>query len=651
MLRLQLPRSAAHVLRRTDRRGRPPGAATGPAGTGLRAGRAVERALRLAGVACRAMSIDADRLDAAIEQTRAELLVRRAGGPWWEGHLSSSAVSTATATIAFVQADFDDDRPLVEKAVAWLVADQNEDGGWGDSPSSPSNIAATVLSIAALTMAELPCAETLDGAREWIEEQVGDGDVVAAIRHRYGDDRTFQSPILAACALAGLVEWREVPTLPIELAAMPRGLHALLKLQVVSYGLPALIAVGALIYMKRGGDTMLRSLLRMVTVGRAMKMLPDLQPASGGFLEAAPLTAFVAMSLVEVVGPDHIVVEGCLEFLRDTVREDGSWPIDTNLSVWVTTNSLMALRQSGGIPVEIAETAHSWLRKQQLAHKHPFTNAAPGGWPWTHLPGGVPDADDTAGAMLEMVAAGDNEATMAGVVWLTGLQNPDAGWPTFCQGWGRLPFDSSSPDISAHVLRALRAAKEMPSTEGGYLEKLLDANMGAAVGRGFGYLAATQRDDGSWVPLWFGDQRVLSEANPVLGTARVLAAYGDCDREDEHSSAGLKYLLRAQNEDGGWGGAAGIESTVEQTAMAISALCRFVDEDTVPEALEGGVEYLTARVGDGSWTEPAPIGLYFASLWYTEALYPVAWTVEALGRAREALARAVTAEAAEDESY
>jgi squalene-hopene/tetraprenyl-beta-curcumene cyclase len=253
----------------------------------------------------------------------------------------------------------------------------------------------------------------------------------------------------------------------------------------------------------------------------------------------------------------------------------------------------------------------------------------------------VPDADDTAGAVLEMVAAGESESAMDGAVWLSGLQNPDAGWPTFCQGWGRLPFDSSSPDITAHVLRATRAATGMPEAEDedrGYLQRLLISSMNSSLGRGFGYLAATQRDDGSWAPLWFGDQRVVSEANPVLGTARVLAAYGDCERTDDpHAEAGLKYLMRAQNDDGGWGGASGIASTIEQTALAVSALCRFIKKPDVEFAIEGGVEYLLDRVEDGTWTEPAPIGLYFASLWYTEALYPVTWTIEALGRAREVL--------------
>ena len=36
--------------------------------------------------------------------------------------------------------------------------------------------------------------------------------------------------------------------------------------------------------------------------------------------------------------------------------------------------------------------------------RHPYTGAAPGGWAWTDLPGGVPDADDTPGALLALVA-------------------------------------------------------------------------------------------------------------------------------------------------------------------------------------------------------------------------------------------------------
>ncbi|MGC9319194.1 MAG: prenyltransferase/squalene oxidase repeat-containing protein, partial [Armatimonadota bacterium] len=304
--------------------------------------------------------------------------------------------------------------------------------------------------------------------------------------------------------------------------------------------------------------------------------------------------------------------------------------------------ALQALRHSGGISSGLARSARGWLLEQQHSQVHPFTGAAPGGWAWTHLPGGVPDADDTAGAVLLMAAMGERQAAMTGAFWLVGLHNPDGGWPTFCQGWGRLPFDRSSPDITGHVLRAHNAVRTMVRTGEDPRAGLIDANLRGISQQGFRYLEATQREDGSWVPLWFGNQVVTGQRNPVFGTARVLAAWGDCGRaHEEPARRGVRYLLRAQNEDGGWGGAAGVTGSVEETAAAVSALTRFADTRDVQPALESGVTYLLQRVKDGSWTEPAPIGLYFASLWYTEDLYPVAWTVEALGRARQALSATV----------
>src|SRR5205814_5887185 len=91
-----------------------------------------------------------------------------------------------------------------------------------------------------------------------------------------------------------------------------------------------------------------------------------------------------------------------------------------------------------------------WLLRCQLRQAHPYTGAAPGGWAWTDLSGGVPDVDDTSGALLALarlrgVGAADqkriDEAAAAGVSWLLDLQNSDGGWPTFCRGWGTMPFD------------------------------------------------------------------------------------------------------------------------------------------------------------------------------------------------------------------
>ena len=107
------------------------------------------------------------------------------------------------------------------------------------------------------------------------------------------------------------------------------------------------------------------------------------------------------MSLAGKGLADHPVVKKALSFLCESVREDGSWPIDTNLATWVTTLSINALKDD--VPEEFREGLSGWLIGQQYKEVHPFTNADPGGLAWTDLPGGVPDADDTPGAMLALL--------------------------------------------------------------------------------------------------------------------------------------------------------------------------------------------------------------------------------------------------------
>jgi squalene-hopene/tetraprenyl-beta-curcumene cyclase len=98
------------------------------------------------------------------------------------------------------------------------------------------------------------------------------------------------------------------------------------------------------------------------------------------------------------------------------------------------------------------------------------------------------------------------------------------------------------------------------------------------------------------------------------------------------------YLLRIQKPDGSWGGDAHAEATVEETALSVAALAAWGKAPEIAPALSRGLNYLSDRVEDGTFTMPSPIGLYFASLWYSEALYPVIWTLEALGRAQTAKA-------------
>ena len=92
-------------------------------------------------------------------------------------------------------------------------------------------------------------------------------------------------------------------------------------------------------------------------------------------------------------------------------------------------------------------------------------------------------------------------------------------------------------------------------------------------------------------------------------------------------------LLAAQNRDGGWGGSAGMESSIEETALALTALA--AHSEGISEAMERGTNWLLKRIESSEMTA-SPIGFYFAKLWYFEKLYPLIFTVGALSQVARA---------------
>ena len=653
------------------------------------------------------------RIRAAYERARDDLLAERNDRGHWTGELSTSALSTATAVMALEQVDRHaplgaQRSSLIDGGLAWLVAHQNDDGGWGDTTKSFSNISTTMLCHAVLhatrerwdSTRATAVAHGFDAVMERAQAYIDKAGGVPAVVARYGKDKTFSVPILTHCALAGLVDWKEVTQLPFEMACLPPRFYKTVRLPVVSYALPALIAIGQVRHHFRPTRVPGLRFLRNRAKRRSLDVLKRIQPSNGGFLEAAPLTSFVTMSLAGMGLVDHPVVQKGVEFLVDSVREDGSWPIDTNLATWVTTLSVNALGPD--LPDNAREPILSWLLDQQYKEMHPFTNADPGGWSWTDLPGGVPDADDTPGAILAILElvrdqeAGDceqeandndrlrfssteghqtsakpqasdedrsdgsvsrlsdelireaHEAVRRGVEWLLNLQNRDGGWPTFCRGWGKLPFDRSSPDITAHCLRAVgttwpRAMTWAADSTSGRKGRGADGSW--RVGNvqnlfaGFRFLRRGRIND-AWEPLWFGNQYAVSDRNPVYGTSRVVAAFRAAGRtHDRVSQEALDFLVRAQNSDGGWGGDVGCPSSVEETALAVEVLLSDPAESS-QLAADNGLLWLIERVENGTYREPTPIGFYFAKLWYFERLYPLIFTVAALRRACEVRADA-----------
>jgi len=58
------------------------------------------------------------------------------------------------------------------------------------------------------------------------------------------------------------------------------------------------------------------------------------------------------------------------------------------------------------------------------------------------------------------------------------------------------------------------------------------------------------------------------------------------------------------------------------------------------EPIQRGTQWLIDHTQNGTVFPAAPIGLYFARLWYHEKIYPVIWTLSALEHAKQALAKA-----------
>ncbi|WP_168565919.1 prenyltransferase/squalene oxidase repeat-containing protein [Crateriforma spongiae] len=586
---------------------------------------------------------------ATLDTLRDQLMQDRGMQSHWTGTLSPSALGTATAVSAMSallmdrqNQSLDATGPLfglqhvapemtaanvtesIERGIAYLATQQNSDGGFGDTDRSLSNIATSYLVLAASELAAQALGPgnglssgVLKGLQGYIDRTGG----LDALRRRYGKDKTFVVPIMTNLAIAGLLDWGHIPALPFEAAVFPQSMYRFLQVPVVSYAVPALVAMGQARFLLGPKPLPPVRWIRSASVDRTMEVLRDMQPESGGYLEATPLTAFVVMSLAATGRSNVTVARQGLLFLLRSMTDEGSWPIDTNLATWVTSLSVLALSTDDSDDQRWCDEAWvDWHLACQHRKRHPFTGAEPGGWGWTDLSGAVPDSDDTPAAILALCRARESvalakqqdidRAVMDGVLWLIRLQNRNGGWPTFCRGWGKLPFDRSSTDLTAHAIRALQAAVATGSIRDENLIRAIDA----AVAFGFRFLRRQHRDDGSWTPLWFGNQDRDDEENPVYGTARVLVCIADQWKRQSEQAAepnrpttprmglkeltsmlakGTRWLIDHQNADGGWGGGKSVgryNATDWNHRGDGRSVRRDVTDSTVPGAVESSVE-------------------------------------------------------------
>ncbi len=604
--------------------------------------------------------VDSDRLSAAFATARCDLVAESATAGHWIGELSSSPLATATAISALTLVErhapsslghgAEDEaqcrcRRAIVASLRWLARRQNSDGGWGDTVGGPSNIAATMLARAAFALTCVPADQPglLERADAYIKSQGS----TRALRRYCAGDRTLAAAILANTALAGLVPWRKVPALRPELSCFPRWLQRLFGVTVVGRDLPAHVALGQARRVHRRSWNPLARLARRYALAPSLRALESLQPADGGFLAAVPLTSFVVMGLVSSGRADHPVVHRAVPFLLEMARADGSWPLAANLSIRATALAVNALADAGEAINEPRRL--DWLLST-LDDRETEAGEFSAGWSWTDRSGGVITVEDTAEVLLALAAYLEHDlgadrsrivaAANRGIGGLLAAQSDGGGWTSFGRdsaGW----LEPGASDVTAQALRALGAWQRVLSDSATPAAIEFGRRISAATDQGFRFLAARQHADGYWTASCFGNSTGADRGNPIIGTARVLAAYHDLRRAESPSARrALDWLAAAKAPDGGWGGHAATNtkcparpSSVEETAAAAEALLVRGTTALDEAAAQSGIAWLVDAVEANRHEQPAAIGLYFGPLWYDEKVYPLVGCVAALGRA------------------
>jgi squalene-hopene/tetraprenyl-beta-curcumene cyclase len=526
-------------------------------------------------------------------------------GDHWVGELSSSALATAMSMTALHVVDSQQYRGAIARAGDWLAHTQHADGGWGDAVVDVSNVNATSLSLAALALTHSDDSACVERALCCLEQHFGGLEAV-------GDPArcTLSGPCRTVSALAGLMDWRTIKCLRPEVILLPARLR-----RTISTTFPAYLSIATL-HASRAPHPLNRLPTYAVARRRAQDWLMRAQGPDGSFEESAFLTSVIVTCLAAAGHRDLPWLAPAIDFVVNSQRDDGSWPIDRDLETFDTDLAVAACTEAG-IDVPHSLGVRDWLLGQQTTAACFATGAPSGGWPWAQ-PSGWPDTDDTAYTVIALRGLGlpvDAPALRDGSEWLTWMQDAGGAWSTFVRG-SRMPFDHDCPYVTGHALSALRAVGAFA-----HATKRLD--------RALDYLQRVQRPDGSFASIWFREK--------TAGTASVLEALCELDLSESGVAVRAREALRnLQNDDGGWGGIRGDASTAEETAWAVMSLLAdddVADNDDLAERIERGLDWLVGHQRpNGAWGA-WPIGLYYSAMWYSDSMYALAWPAKALARA------------------
>ncbi len=557
------------------------------------------------------------------------------------------------------------DPHLEKKALKWILDTQLEDGGWNIYHNAPSEINATVKCLFAMQLAGMTDADPqCQKAREVIL--------------RLGGLAKVNSYTRFYLALFNQYPWSQIVSIPPELMFLPTSFYFNIY-EISSWSRAILVPMSIIWSLKpikqapahidcstwwtsdesRPVTSLRRALswrnfffaldrilkhsnrfyapfTRREALRRAENWMNEHMSRGGGLAAIYPamLNAIIALDALGYDQHHPMYQNAWDEFMRLMVeREDDLWFQPCFSPVWDTALTTAALERSGMAPDHPAiQRAVEWLINQEIPIrgdwqiKNPYGPAS--GWAFEFENDFYPDTDDSAMVLMAIEGARiPNEERRQAVMkraveWLLSMQSSDGGWGAFDVDNNKevlnlIPFadhnallDPSTADVTARILEMFG--------QFGY-----DLSF-SPVSRAVKYLKELQEEDGAWYGRW-GVNYIYGTWQVVTGLTRVGVPV-----TDPCIVRGVEWLIRHQNDDGGWGESCLTyedpslrgqgPSTPSQTAWALMGIMNggVVDHDSV----RNGIDYLVrTQLPTGNWDEQEFTGTGFPRVFYLRYTY------------------------------
>lgn len=612
-------------------------------------------------------AIDPAALEMSIASaTEALLAYRHADGHWAFELEADSTIPSEYILLRHYLAE-PIDVVLEAKIGNYLRRTQGAHGGWPLVHDGPFDMSASVKSYFALKM----IGDSVDAAHMVKARE--------AIRARGG---AANSNVLTRFLLAlyGVVSWRAVPVLPIEIVLLP--IWSPFHLHKISYwARTTIVPLMVLAVLKpraknpkgvgieelflqdtksvgmnpkaphqnwgwfllfRGIDGILRVIephlpkkLRERAIASALAFTEERLNGEDGMGAIYPSMANIVMMYDALGKDDHFPPRAIARRAIDkllVIGEEEAYCQPCLSPVWDTALTCHALQEVGGAnAVAKAKQGLDWLKPRQVldvkgdwAVKAP--NIRPGGWPFQYNNAHYPDLDDTAVVVMAMDRAqrhaGSKEYATAiarGREWIEGMQSRDGGWAAF--DVNNLEYYLNNLPFADHGALLDPPTEDVTARCVSMLAQVGEFTQSSkAVAEGIAYLRRTQHAEGSWYGRW--------GLNYIYGTWSVLCALNAAgiDHQDPMIRKAVEWLVSIQSWDGGWGEDAisyrldysGYEQAPSTSSQTAWALLGLMAAGEVEHpAVARGVNYLkNAQTENGLWDEQRYTATGFPRVFY-----------------------------------